>query len=75
MSFIKLGTIQLNWINSLSQLALTAIGMTEAFFSSPFVMSIAASQPMIYRKALWKLSEQLTKIREVGGDYKAMDFS
>ena len=30
-------------------------------------MSIAASQPMIYRKAIWKLSEQLTGIREGGG--------
>lgn len=38
-------------------------------------MSIAASQPMIYKKAIWKLSEQLTGIREGGGDYKAMDFS
>ena len=40
-------------------------------------MSIAASQPMIYRKAIWKLSEQLTGIREGGGggNYKAMDFS
>ena len=30
-------------------------------------MSIAASQPMIYRKVIWKLSEQLTGIREGGG--------
>lgn len=30
-------------------------------------MSIAASQPMIYRKAIWKLSEQLTRIRAGGG--------
>ena len=30
-------------------------------------MSIAASQPMIYRKAIWKLSEQLTGIRVVVG--------
>ena len=30
-------------------------------------MSIDASQPMIYRKAIWKLSEQLTRIRAGGG--------
>ena len=30
-------------------------------------MFIAASQPMIYRKVIWKLSEQLTRIRAGGG--------
>ena len=30
-------------------------------------MSIDASQPMIYRKAIWKLSEQLTGIGGGGG--------
>ena len=39
-------------------------------------MSIDASQPMIYRKAIWKLSEQLTGIGGGGeGNYKPMDSS
>lgn len=38
-------------------------------------MSIDASQPMIYRKAIWKLSEQLTGIGGGEGNYKPMDSS